>query len=767
MNTKPILMLQLLSFPISYKRYFFMLLCMVIVLTATAKDNLKYVNPMIGTGAHYSKNAEGLWGKERKQKPIPTSKLGIMAGYDYAHDPGQCIPAVLMPHGMNFWTAQTEDTEQKEIAPYYYDDKEIQGFRNSHFLEGSMTQDYGSFTIMPLSTELIKNPIVRGSVFSHSDEVSTPSYYSVVLPRYGVKVEMTATSRTAIFKLTYKEAGDVYLSVNPNSDEGLGQMAYNVDSKEITGTNPIHRIYQGKGLHAGYDGHFVLTINKPIIEGGTYWCDSVHNAGAYIRYHVEAGETVLVKAASSFTDVNHARENLYKEIPGWDFDAVYKALTDVWQKKLSVIDAESNDKALLTNFYTALYHSSFLPHAINDCDGSYPSFAGGETIKHTDSNYYDDYSLWDTYRALHPLLCLIDPQCEGDMVQSMIDKAEDGGWMPIFPCWNSYTSEMIGDHACSLVADAYTKGIRNFNIDKAYKLLIKNAYEQPGSYDDYCEGKGRRALDSYLKYKFIPVEDSVKEAYHQREQTSRTMEYAYDDYCLAVFAKALGHNAEAKDLMVRSQYYQNVYNPLLGWVDGRHSDGSFVGGNPFDFQKYITEGKSCHYTWYVPHDVTGLVRLMGGKKSFIEKLNTVFNQGHYWHGNEPCHQVAYLYDYVGRPDMTQDVIRRVMAEEYAALHDGLAGNDDAGQMSAWYVFSAMGFYPVCPSKPEYAIGYPFFDRVTIHNSNGKDFMISTSGSRSAKAHIRSTKLNGKTIKSSIIQHDDIIRGGSLVFVLSE
>lgn len=748
-------------------RYKIIALALLTALSVSAQNYLQYVNTMIGTGAHYSKNAQGLWGTVRKQKPIPTSKLGIMAGYDYAHDPGQCIPAVLMPHGMNFWTPQTEDTEQKEIAPYYYDDKEIQGFRNSHFLEGSMTQDYGSFTIMPLGAELIKNPIERGAVFSHEDEISTPSYYSVLLPRYGVKVEMTATSRAAIFKLTYKETGDVYLTVNPNSDEGVGQMAYNPDTKEITGKNPIHRIYQGKGQYAGYDGYFVLTTNKHDVEGGTYFCDSVHNAGAYLKYHVEAGETVVIKAASSFTDVMHAEENLYKEIPGWDFDAVRQSLTDVWQKTLSVIDAESSDNALMTNFYTALYHASFLPHAINDCDGSYPSFAGGKAIRHTDSNYYDDYSLWDTYRALHPLFCLIDPQREGDMVQSMIDKAEDGGWMPIFPCWNSYTSEMIGDHACSLVADAYVKGIRNFDIQKAYQTLLRNAYGEPESYEEYCEGKGRRALTSYIKYKYIPVEDSVKEAYHQREQTSRTMEYAYDDYCLSVIAKAIKSDGLAENLMERSQNYKNVYNPELGWVDGRHSDGSFVNGNPFEFQKYITEGKPCHYTWYVPHDVKGLAKLMGGNKIFIAKLDTVFTNGRYWHGNEPCHQIAYLYDYVGQPQKTQDVIRCIMADEYAPQHDGLAGNDDAGQMSAWYVFSAMGFYPVCPGKPEYAIGYPCFDRVTIHNANGKDFTITTKGSRSSKAHISSSKINGKTMKTSIIQHADIIRGGNIVFTLSE
>lgn len=397
-------------------------------------DYLKYVDTMIGTGAHYSEDAAGLWGTVRKQKPIPTSRLGTMAGYDQAHDPGQCIPAVFVPHGMNFWVAQTEDTEQKEISPYYYQDQEIQGFRNSHWIVGGMTQDYGTFTLMPLGSELILNPIERGSRFSHDEEVSTPAYYSVQLQDYGIQAEMTASSRSALFRFTYQQAGDVYLVVNPNSDEGLGRISYDPQTHRISGSNPVHRIYQGWGEYAGFDGHFTLTVQKDILEGGVYAGDSVltdcyaittpntgatypkgyvpahelHQVGAYVKFHVEAGETVLVKAASSFTDIAHAEDNLAREIPDWDFDALHRSLRETWQQTLGRIEAHSTDSALLTSFYTALYHASFLPREFNDCDGSYPAYAGGNAICHTEGTYYEDYSMWDTYRAMHPLICLLD-----------------------------------------------------------------------------------------------------------------------------------------------------------------------------------------------------------------------------------------------------------------------------------------------------------------------------------------------------------------------
>lgn len=761
---------------------------------------MQWVDPMIGTGAHYSEAAAELLGAPRKPKPLPTSKRGWMAGYDQAHDPGQLIPAVLTPYGMNFWTPQTEDTEQKGIAPYYYADEEIQGFRASHWIVGGATQDYGSFTLMPVMGQLVTDPIQRGSRFSHDHEVSTPAYYSVELEDYHITAEMTGTSRTALFRFTFHEAGDAYIVVNPNSDEGFGTTEAHAPSSTITSSNPVHRIYQGKGLYAGYDSHLIVTANKPCLDAAV--CRSQDSIGkrmsAYLHYKVRAGETLLVKAATSFTSLDGARLNLAAESPDWDFDAMHQRLAQTWEKTLSRIEVEARtdeggvDSTALRNFYTALYHASFLPHEVNDVDGARPRFgiscpsakpelpAGmkrEDTIIRPDQahahsqegdsitsprSYYDDYSMWDTYRALHPLIVLLDPDRAGDMVQSLLDKYDDGGWLPIFPCWNSYTSEMIGDHAISLITDAYVKGVRNFNFAKAYRAACHNAFDQPHTYAAYSEGKGRRALYAYMTLGYVPLEEPVIEAYHTAEQTSRTLEYAYDDYLLATLAQTQGDLDIAQKLFARARNYINVYNPALGWMDGRHTDGSWAQGDPWQFQPYITEGKPCHYSWYVPHDVPGLIDLMGGKEAFVAKLDTLFDTGNYWHGNEPSHQIAYLYDYADAPHKTQERIRSILRSEYSPLPDGLAGNDDAGQMSAWYIFSALGFYPVCPGQPVYAIGSPTFTRATIHLASGSDFQIIAHGASPSAIHIDSLHIDGVSdLTRHQLSHTDLAEGRTL------
>ena len=744
------------------------------------RDYLQYVNTMIGTGAHYSaENAEYLGGVTRKQKPVRTSKKGDMGGYDQAHDPAQLIPAVLMPHGMTFWTPQTADTEQKGIAPYYYADDEIQGFRGSHWIVGGMTQDYGSMTIMPQFGSLTGDPLDRGSKFSHQNEVSTPAYYSVELERYGIQAEMTATSRTALFRFTFDHDGIGYITVNANSDEAMGSLQCDAANGIITGSNPAHRIYQGLGQYTGFDGHFVVEVlNKEIADYGTYNPEGIYagrdtitgtmsTGGAYLQFDVKAGETVYVRAATSFTSIEKAKLNLLTECPDCDFDKMRSSLEATWQQTLSAIEVESDDPELLTNFYTSLYHASFLPREFNDVDGSYPSYAGNDSTAHTSGTYYDDYSMWDTYRALHPLKCLIDPERAGDMIQSLLDKYDQGGWLPIFPCWNSYTSEMIGDHCASLIADAYFKGVRNFDINKAYEALYKNAFTLPETFEEYAEGKGRRALDSYLRYGYIPVQDPVADAYHKAEQTSRTLEYAYDDFVFARFAQALGHDDVAKQLFDRSQNYRNVINPATGWADGRNDDGSFHNSDPWSFQKFICEGQPCHYTWYVPHDIAGLMELMGGEEIFVTKLDSLFETGHYWHGNEPSHQICYLYDYTSQPEKTQKHVRETMKTQYAASHDGLAGNDDAGQMSAWYIFSALGFYPVCPGTPEYAIGSPVFNKAVIHLPSGRDFTIIADNASAENIFIKQVTLNGKPLDRMFISHDDIANGGTLHCVMGK
>jgi predicted alpha-1,2-mannosidase len=371
--------------------------------------------------------------------------------------------------------------------------------------------------------------------------------------------------------------------------------------------------------------------------------------------------------------------------------------------------------------------------------------------------------MWDTYRASHPLFNLLVPQANADMMNSLFLKAEQGGWLPIFPCWNSYTSAMIGDHVIATIADAYLKGVIDLS-DEQYAVLLKNAFESPKTYEEYKEGKGRRALDSYLKYGYVPLEDKVNESFHRNEQVSRTLEYAFDDFALYQIALKKGDTKNAQLLKQRALNYQNVYSKQDSCVRGRFADGSFTD----DFAKigrksYITEGSPWQYTWYVPHDVAGLINLMGGDKNFSRNLDAFHLAGEYWHGNEPGHQIPFLYNYSGQPWKTQEIVSKIIKTEYSSSVGGLSGNDDAGQMSAWYVFASMGFYPVGPSVPEYVISGPHFDKITIELENEKQLIIKAPGASSGKNYIQSLKVNGVATNKNFLNHFDIQKGAVLEF----
>lgn len=812
---------------------------------------LNAINTMVGTAQANTKTA-GKFGKGSEEH-------------------GQTLPAVLVPNGQNFWTPQTQDTEKKCIAPYYYKDTELQGFRNSHWIVGGCTQDYGSFTIATLGGKLRLQPEERATRFSHEDEVSHPHYYAVNLRDEHLKTEMTALSHSAIFRITPDKDEDIHIVINPNSDEGEGYIEIDTLRHLVYGYNPVHRIYQGWGEPAGFSGHFVLDYSgelsfaipcshMPNPQYGETPCGFVDfgvfskegkkpqglsakgsRSGAWLTFKEKAGKTIELRAASSFTSKENACDNLISETAGgYGFDDLMRKAETVWCDRLHTIDVESKDVAKVNQFYGALYRASFLPREMSDADGGYPSFAKGEhkyneacnvngfdgnadmdetdmvaedtvvvdTVAVDDDNWpltYGDFSMWDIYRAELPLYNIITPTLSGDMMQSLANMYKEGGWMPIFPCWNSYTAAMIGDHSGVALADAYVKGIRNFDVMKAYEGMRKNAFESPKTFEEYKNGMGRRALNSYLKYGYIPMEDSVKEAFHTNEQTSRTLEYAFDDFAVAQLAKALAEScsAEAKDgpctrqslkadyaeLMRRSENWRNVINPKTGWADGRHQNGKWEGNTDLVHRKsYITEGATCHYTWYVPQNIQGLFDVINKSvdksakclnrnvqgisqsdtmSAVVSRLDKMFDEGLYWHGNEPCHQVAYLYDAAGAPWKTQQRIHHILNTEYNDTPGGLSGNDDAGQMSAWYVFSAIGFYPVCPSTPYYYIGTPSFDKVTFNLENGKKFEIQAHGVGDKAFYIQKTLLNGKPMSGYQLSHDDILKGGNLEFWMGE
>ncbi|OJV41125.1 MAG: alpha-mannosidase [Acidobacteriales bacterium 59-55] len=690
---------------------------------------------------------------------------------------GQTFPATGVPFGMTQWTPQTREGETKCIAPYYVADNRIQGFRGSHFLSGSCTQDYGSVTLMPLLSDKKLADVARSSAFNRTSEVIHPYKYEVELADTGIHAEITGTTRSGMMRFRYPAKKPAWIVIENNALRGGGFVQIDVTRQEITGANPVHRLYAGNGKPAGFSGYFVIEFDRPFKVGGTWSGEkrsegstrqdaSDGTPGAYVSFDLSADRIVTARIGTSFTSIDEARRNLRAEIPNWDFDGVANQSRESWNSLLNRIQAGGNspDKTI---FYTALYHSLLLPRVFSDRSGAYPRFAGGQSIEHADGfTYYDDFSVWDTFRALHPMLTFLDPDRELDMIKSLLAKGEQGGFLPIFPAWNSYTSEMVGDHVDAIIADAYVKGIRGFDAEAAYRLMRKNATEVP-NHELYVDGRGRRSLTSYLKYGYIPLEDHVVDAFHGNEQVSRTLEYAYDDFLVGKMAGWLGHKADAKLFAKRGQNYRKVIDPVTGFARGRHEDGSWA--TPFDpagKYTYITEGLPFQYTFFVPQDIPGLIEAVHGRQAFVKKLDDLFAGGYYNHGNEPSHHIAYLYNFAGHPEKTQLHVHQIMERDYHNSPDGLAGNDDAGQMSAWYVISALGFYAVTPGTPNYEIGTPHFDDVSLALPVGKTLHIVAKGAESGKFYIRSIRLNGELLHRHFLRHEEIIGGGELVFEMS-
>jgi len=692
---------------------------------------------------------------------------------------GQTFPATGVPFAMTQWTPQTRAGESKCVAPYYAADTLIQGFRGSHFLSGSCAQDYGSFTVMPMADPAKLGATEQTSSFSRASEHARPYLYSVDLTDSGIHADITGSQRSGMMRFRFA-AGEKtgWLSVENNMRLGRGTVRIDPERQEITGANPVYRIYAGNGQPAGFSGYVVIQFDHPFKVGGTWAGSHRHNGtleqssttprlGAFVSFDLPTDETVKVRIGTSFTSIEEARRNLTEEMPDWNFDAAAARARAAWNSALDSIQVagHSPDRRI---FYTALYHAMLLPRIFSDRSGTYPQFGGGGTVETAKGfTYYCDYSVWDTFRAVHPLLTILDPDRERDMVKSLITKGDQGGFLPIYPAWNSYTAEMIGDHAGAIITDAYVKGIRGFDAEAAYRLIRKNATQTPLD-AAYRNGEGRRALDSYLKYGYIPLEDHVPNAFHGNEQVSRTLEYAYDDYVVSVLAGALGHSADAEIFARRAQNYRNVIDPETGFARGRYANGAWDSPfNPANPYTYITESTPFVYTFFVLQDIPGLIEAVHGREAFEKKLDALFDGGYYDHGNEPSHHIAYLYDDAGVPAKTQFHIHQIMSKQYRDSNDGLAGNDDAGQMSAWYVMSALGFYAVTPGTPRYSIGTPRFDETTVNLGHGRRLHILAKGAESGRFYVRSVRLNGVLLHRTFILHSEIAAGGELVFEMSD
>ncbi|HEY5511426.1 MAG TPA: GH92 family glycosyl hydrolase [Prolixibacteraceae bacterium] len=711
-------------------------------------------------------------------------------------DHGHTFPGAVLPGGMVQLSPDTDIKGWDWSSGYHYSDNSIMGFSHLH-RSGMGAGDWGDIMVMPTTGTLKVQPGAKDkpgegyrSRFSHDEELASPGYYSVKLQDYGIKAELTVTERAGFHRYTFPKSESSHILID--MEHGIGDKCINAEIKILNNTEIVgHRA--SNGFVKKQNVYFCAKFSKPFSSSGTWDKSKIKDGsseesgiqiGAFVNYATTKNETIEIKVGISYTSIEQARLNLDTEIPKWGFEQVREKARTNWSDALDKIEVEmdpsSDDtyaKEKLTTFYTALYHSLLFPATFSDVDGKY---TGLDSQVHTakDFTYRSDFSLWDTFRAEMPLLTLVNPQRSNDAVNTMIAQYEQGGWLPTPQQFgNSYTNDMVGDHPVVVILDAWRKGIRNFDLTKAYEAVRKNAMETPPA--DH-PSKGRRSLEAYIKYGYLPYGEI-------RESVSRTLEYAFNDWCVAQMAKELGKMDDYELFIRRASNYKNVIDASTGFARPKDYNGKWL--SPFD-PKFVGQGKDRHYTeanawqytWFVPHDIQGLVHIEGGRERFVERLDSLFNTsseihstvsdvtgliGQYAHGNEPSHHTAYLYDYAGAPWKTQEIVRTVMDSLYHSGPAGLCGNEDMGQMSAWYVLSTIGFYPVAPGQNVYVIGSPEFSKVTIHLDksfkNAAKFVIETRNNSKVNKFIQSATMNGKSLNKPWFDHAEIKNGGTLVF----
>jgi predicted alpha-1,2-mannosidase len=669
---------------------------------------------------------------------------------------GGSMPFVVPPFGMTDWTAQTRQN-RLSIVSYKDDDKTISGFMGTH-QPAIWMGDYGYVTLMPEVDALKTTPEERALAFKHEDEIARPDYYSVRMDAgagRAIRTEMTATSRCALMRFTFPAgaAGRVLVEASRPGVKGFAQV--DAARREIRGYNP-DRTDKILGPFAlpHFKGYFVVEFREEF-AGSTYGGDG-KATGAYARFKTAAGEVIEARVGTSFLSVEQARANLRKEIPGWDFERVQRETAAKWNAKLGEVSVEGATEDQRAEVYTALYHVLLYPREFSEGGRYYSAF---DDAVHVGSSY-TAYSIWDTFRAEFSLQTLLAPERVDGMITALLQNYKEGGWMPKWPN-PSYTNIMIGTHADSLVAEAMDKGFHGFDRDTAWNAVLKDAMTPPegdttrrwADRAPHTPYEARGGLTYSKVLGFVPNDKTA-------ESASRTLEDAYDDWCVAQVAKQLGKTSEYESFLKRSLNYEHVFNAKTGFMQAKNSDGSWAGEN-----EGWTEGDHWVYTWAVMHDVPGLMRLMGGADKYNALLDEHFRGGHNVHKNEPSHHYGYLYNYSGEPWKTQAKVREIAAAEYANLPAGLDGDDDCGQMSAWYLFTAMGFYPLNPASGEYLIGSPLFPKMTLKVGGGKSFSVEAKNNSATNVYIQSATLNGVALEVPMIRYTDIARGGTLRFVM--
>jgi len=711
---------------------------------AASQNPVDWVNPLMGTD----------------------SKFELSNGNQY--------PVIALPWGMNFWSPQTGKMGNGWL--YQYSADKIRGIKQTH--QASVwIGDYGQFSLMPVTGSLKVDEEERASWFSHKAEVVKPHYYSVYLADHDVTAEVTPTERASKFRFTYPETDSAYLVIDAFDNGSFIQII--PEERKVIG----YTTKNSGGVPENFRNYFVLTFDKPFTYAATY--DSIqkqsgleytgNHAIGVIAFQTKRGEKIEASVASSFISHEQAERNL-AELGNDGFDAIKAKGEAIWNTELGRIAVTGGTDAQLRTFYSCLYRVLLYPRKFYEYD------ADGNIVHYSPYNgqvlpgyLFTDNGFWDTFRAVFPFFNLMYPSLTSQIMEGLVNTYKESGWLPE---WASpgHRESMIGSNSASIVAEAYLKGARGFDINTLYEALLKNS-ENEGP----LSSVGRRGVNYYNQLGYVPYDVGIN------ENAARTLEYAYDDFAIYRLAKALGRPANEIDRFAkRANNYKNLFDPTSGLMRGKNKDGKFQAPfNPFKWGDAFTEGNSWHYSWSVFHDVQGLIDLMGGKDNFTAKLDSVFtlppvydesyygiviheiremqvmNMGQYAHGNQPIQHMTYLYNFAGQPWKSQYWVREVMDRLYHPGPDGYCGDEDNGQTSAWYVFSALGFYPVCPAMDQYVIGSPLFETATLMLENGNHLIISASENKAANRFIHGAKLNGKPYTKNWISHSDVINGATL------
>ncbi|WP_029903143.1 GH92 family glycosyl hydrolase [Prevotella sp. 10(H)] len=730
---------------------FLTILSVLVTVNAQKPQLVDYVSPLVGT----------------------QSKFSLSTGNTY--------PAIAMPWGMNFWMPQTG--KMGDGWAYTYDADKIRGFKQTH-QPSPWINDYGQFAIMPVTGKAMFDQDERASWFSHKAEIAKPYYYKVYLADHDVVTELAPTERAVMFRFTFPENDNSYVVVDA-FDRGSYVKIIPSENKIIGYTTR-----NSGGVPENFKNYFVVVFDKPftykasvaggnITEGGLESKDN--HAGGIIGFATKKGEKVHARVASSFISPEQAESNL-KELGSNSFDQIVEKGKDQWNKVLGRIVVEDDNIDNLRTFYSCLYRSVLFPRSFFEID------AQGKTVHYSPYNgevlpgyMFTDTGFWDTFRCLFPFLNLMYPDMNVKMQEGLVNTYKESGFLPE---WASpgHRGCMVGNNSASVVADAYLKGLRGYDAETLWQAVVHGA----NAVHPTVSSTGRLGWEYYNKLGYVPYDVKIN------ENAARTLEYAYDDWCIYQFGKKLGKPASEIDIFAkRAMNYKNLYDPEHKLMRGKNQDGKFQSPfNPLKWGDAFTEGNSWHYTWSVFHDPQGLIDLMGGKAGFNQMMDSVFsvpplyddsyyggviheiremqimNMGNYAHGNQPIQHMIYMYNYSGQPWKAQYWNREVMDKLYTANPDGYCGDEDNGQTSAWYVFSAMGFYPVCPGTNEYILGSPLFKKVTLNMENGKKVVITAPNNNKANRYIQSMTVNGKNHTKNYLTHDVFMKGGNINFQMS-